>query len=498
MYDAVAGAAVRYMIVYHSQNLLRCVGGVAAVVVGCAGPASGHGGAEQKHEHGHELVHGCWGDAHGRLEGGRFLVPVGAVPVDGAARSEHRSRGVGDNRVDLVIVGDGYTASELGQYRADAAQIAADFFRYEPFVTYQPYFRVTIVDVVSAESGVDNDPVPGISRDTAMDMAFWCSGVERLLCVNVSKAWSFASGGAADVDQILAIANSTKYGGAGYPSSNVGTVSGRNASAVEIAIHEMGHSLGKLADEYTYGGPANYNGPEPAEANLTIRDVETMISWRRKWYQWLGMSMPGFDGVIWAYEGGGYSETGINRPSPNSMMRSLNRPFNLPGAEALIKEFYREVSPIDWAAETGTAFGRGQTIMIEPMRPAGGHALTVRWYLDGSLVAEGTESLDLSMFALGEEEHSVEVVVVDETPWVIDEAIRASFLTASRVYRVIGCPVSGDLTGDGVLDLTDITAFVEAFVAGEAPADLAPPIGVYDLADVAAFVDAFVSGCVGI
>lgn len=483
------------MVGKQTRNLFRWGGGVALGIACCAGPASGHPGAAGKHEHGHELVHGCWGDAQGRLEGGRFLVPVGAVPVDAAALSGQRARGFGDNRVDLVIVGDGYTASEMGLYHQDAARIAADFFRYEPFVTYEPYFRVTIVDVVSAESGVDNDPTPGILRNTAMDMAFWCSGIERLLCVNVSKAWSFASAGAADVDQILAIANSTKYGGAGYPSSNVGTVSGRNAAAVEVAIHEMGHSLGKLADEYTYGGPAHYNGPEPAEANLTIRDVETMITWRRKWYQWLGMSMPGFDGVIWTYEGGGYSETGINRPSPNSMMRSLSRPFNLPSAEALIKEIYREVSPIDWAPESGTVFGHGQTITIGAMRPAGGHALTVRWYLDGSLIAEGSESLDLSTLALGEGEHFVEVVVVDETPWVIDDAIRGAFLTASRVYSVIGCPVSADLTGDGVLDLADITAFIGAFVAGEAPADLAPPIGVFDLADVAAFVDAFVSGC---
>lgn len=55
------------------------------------------------------------------------------------------------------------------------------------------------------------------------------------------------------------------------------------------------------------------------------------------------------------------------------------------------------------------------------------------------------------------------------------------------------CPA--DLTGDGVLDLTDISAFVSAFVSQSPPADLAEPFGIYDLDDVSAFVASFTSGC---
>jgi endonuclease/exonuclease/phosphatase family metal-dependent hydrolase len=57
------------------------------------------------------------------------------------------------------------------------------------------------------------------------------------------------------------------------------------------------------------------------------------------------------------------------------------------------------------------------------------------------------------------------------------------------------CPA--DLNGDGLLDLSDLNAFVAAFTNQQPPADLAPPAGVYDLADLNAFVAFFVAGCPG-
>jgi hypothetical protein len=47
----------------------------------------------------------------------------------------------------------------------------------------------------------------------------------------------------------------------------------------------------------------------------------------------------------------------------------------------------------------------------------------------------------------------------------------------------------------GVLDLSDIGAFVTAFLAGDPAADIAPPAGVLDLADLTAFIGAFTAGC---
>ncbi|MBZ0171845.1 MAG: M64 family metallopeptidase [Phycisphaerales bacterium] len=471
---------------------------VAAAISLLACPALASGQAQQHHLDATELAHGCWGDEQGHLSGGRFLVPS-LSDAQREAFQGVQTRGGPDNRIDLVIVGDGYTANEMAQFHLDADTIAVDFFSYEPFITYRPYFRVTKVEVVSNESGVDNDPSPGISRDTAMDMQFWCGGTERLLCVNIGKAWTFAAGGGSpDVDQILAIANSSKYGGAGYSSANVGTASGQNAASVEVAIHEMGHSLGDLADEYTYGGATSWPGGEPGSVNLSIYNSVQQVSLGTKWHLWMGESVAGFDNPVNTYEGGGYSEFGVYRPSNNSMMRSLYRPFNLPGAEKLIQEFYREVSPLDQAPANGAGFGPADTISIVPMQPAG-HNLTIEWSVDGGVVpaAAGSWDLDLGSLGLGGGAHTVQLRVVDDTPWVVDPGIRETFLTETRTYTVsaAGCGSVADINGDGLLDLTDIGLFVAAFISNDPDADLADPIGVWDLADLSAFISAFLDGC---
>ncbi len=47
----------------------------------------------------------------------------------------------------------------------------------------------------------------------------------------------------------------------------------------------------------------------------------------------------------------------------------------------------------------------------------------------------------------------------------------------------------------GVLDFSDVTAFLAAFSAGSGEADLAEPFGVFDFSDVTAFLGAFGAGC---
>ncbi|MHC4430065.1 MAG: M64 family metallopeptidase, partial [Planctomycetota bacterium] len=246
----------------------------------------------------HEKVFYDAPDDQGRLRGGYLYLPIpeSLPPLEsGGPVVTILDNGPPEDRIDFVYVGDGYLETELGLYAVHAQNELDDLLGQEPFFTYRNYFNAHLVDVVSNESGVDNDPVPGIERDTALDMGFWCSGIERLLCVNVSKAYQHANL-APGVDQVVAVANSTKYGGAGYTTSDLATFSGGNASAAEIAIHELGHSLGDLADEYDYGDGAVYNGPEPDDPNVSILDHDAMAQAGTKWAVWLGDPGVGFDG----------------------------------------------------------------------------------------------------------------------------------------------------------------------------------------------------------
>src|SRR5262245_43472725 len=81
-----------------------------------------------------------------------------------------RNNGNSGNRADVVILGDGYTARELGKYATDVESFVAALFAQDPFREYQRYFNVHRVDVTSGESGADHpEGNPPLFRNTALD-----------------------------------------------------------------------------------------------------------------------------------------------------------------------------------------------------------------------------------------------------------------------------------------------------------------------------------------
>ncbi|WP_309238942.1 M64 family metallopeptidase [Streptomyces lunaelactis] len=258
-----------------------------------------------------------------------------------------RNTGPSSERFDVTFVGDGYTASEQDLQRRHAEEQWKGIAESEPWNKYRDWTNVWLVPVVSKDSGVDNDPARGTNRDTALDMGFFCDGrTERLLCspdyTNV-KAKSFASK-APGADAIIAMANSNKYGGAG--GAGVATVSGGNAQANEVLQHELGHSVGRLADEY-YTPRTTYSGDEPTAPNVTKDPTG------RKWASYLGRPTPD-GGVIGAYEGGHQYERGIYRPSKDSMMRNIGKPFNLVSLDAMDRAIRSKIiRPAAPGADTG-------------------------------------------------------------------------------------------------------------------------------------------------
>ena len=344
-----------------------------------------------------------------------------------------------DNRINLVIVGDGFTDQELPDYASQVTEAMDKFFQEAPFDSYANYFNVYRVDVVSNESGVDNDPTDGIERDTALDSGFFCSGLERLLCVDTFKA-SSAAESAPDVDQILVLANSEKYGGAGYPSANLGTFSSRNQSSVEIALHEFGHSFGDLADEYYYTGDT-YQGTEPSIANVSTYSYNTMLDGNHKWHLWFNTS--GVD----TYEGGFYNEFGIYRPTENSKMRSLGQPFDVVNIEQLIYHIYRLVSPIDSHTASGSQ-PFGTVLSITTPEPIS-HSLTIEWWVNGSQSSITGTAFDTSVLEPGSV-YQIAVKVVDNSVDVIDSSIRDTWMTQEVIWDI-----GQDQDGDGIVDGTD-------------------------------------------
>ena len=112
-----------------------------------------------------------------------LVVAASAEPV-----TTIRNNGDSDRRVDLVIMGDGYTAAELERTssRTTVEAFVQSMFQQEPFLEDRAYFNVHRVDVASNDSGVDH-PELGVFRDTALDSFYFCGAIQRLICVNSTK-----------------------------------------------------------------------------------------------------------------------------------------------------------------------------------------------------------------------------------------------------------------------------------------------------------------------
>lgn len=317
------------------------------------------------------------------------------------------------NRIDAVFLGDGYTAAELDTaYVAHIDAMLDHLFRdgEDPFPRYESFFNVYRVNTASLESGADVPPL-GIYRQTAFDARYYWDGTtERLLYVDEGKVYSELDTAFAGLpfssELTLVTVNSSRYGGGG---GSFAVYAGGNGNAPEVALHELGHSFGKLADEYG-GNTGVYTGVEPAAVNVTkSASVE-------KWSHWLGYSEPGV-GAIGAYEGAGYYDQGLYRPSLSSKMRSLSKPFDAVSREQLILEMYALVDPLDgWLSNAQAVTAPHPTLWVDTIDP---DVIDVEWYVDGIQVPEASgESFAPADFGVVPGTYQVTARGIDNTDWV--------------------------------------------------------------------------------
>ncbi|WP_107426226.1 M64 family metallopeptidase, partial [Streptomyces milbemycinicus] len=342
------------------------------------------------------------------------------------------------DKLDVVFIGDGYTSAQQGDFHADLRSKWEQMSAVEPYASYKELFNVWSVDAVSNQSGVSGDPGKDVVKDTALKSYFWCDDIERLLCVDTAKVESYAAK-APDADLVVVLSNSTKYGGAGYTlTSQVGydgiaTASSDHADSDQVAVHETGHSLGKLADEYFYDDYGTYTGAEPGESNATKLTAAQMTSQQKKWYRWIGQTSPD-GGTVGAYEGGRYYPKGINRPTENSIMRTLGREFSSPGREAMIAGFYQHASVLASTTGTSTAVKRDATIKVT--FPA---SASITWSVDGTEVTAARGKSSVTPASLGitadGSAHTITAKATDNTKAVKDPALQKK-LTASRTWKV--------------------------------------------------------------
>jgi IgA Peptidase M64 len=368
-------------------------------------------------------------------------------------------------RLNLIVLGDGYQWDQQSIFRADVDRNLSVMWATEPFRTYRNYMNVYAVELASIDFGTRCDPdsrvrhADGTIRDTGVfEVGTTPGGTHGVNTKNTALRLQYGGGctdplargttygptpadcNAADLAkyypagatyacesgnqahnriianyvapvlgipansqnlQTLAVFNTFTYGGIGGTQA---TTSGGSPQGPLISLHEIGHSLGSLADEYPYSSrdvvKNCYTGGEPGSFHHTIMSAAQMLASQTKWWRWLGEeSISG--GTIGTHEGGGTFPCGQRRPSEHSMMRWIGFDFDQVGLEHMVARVtgMRNAGSMNVAnTPTTGAVARDSVLWVETGHPRF-HELNVTWRTGGStgpVIATGnSRNLDL-------------------------------------------------------------------------------------------------------
>ena len=183
-------------------------------------------------------------------------------------------------RVDVVILGDGYTDAESAKFEADAKRLTEYMFSVEPFKSRASDFNVRAINPPASLSG-SNRPSNGTFRHSPSGTTFDAFRSERYIL-------AFDNPGMRNLIQhvpyefVFILANSETYGGGGIYGLYA-TVAVGSGWANYVFVHEFGHHFAALADEY-YTSDAVYEETEqrnePWEPNVTAMHDPDKLKWK--------------------------------------------------------------------------------------------------------------------------------------------------------------------------------------------------------------------------
>ena len=208
-----------------------------------------------------------------------FVNPAPPEPSPGALIAFERN-GDPATKVDLLLLGDGYTAAERKKFETDSRRLLAVLFATSPFKERRTDFNVWGLVPAAKESGISR-PSTGIYRSNPVSSTFDAFGSERYILAFDNKAFRrHASYAPYDVVEI--VVNARTYGGGGIYGL-YSTVAADSAEAPYVFVHEFGHHFAALADEY-YTSPVAYlpstKREEPWEPNVTALLDPASLKWK--------------------------------------------------------------------------------------------------------------------------------------------------------------------------------------------------------------------------
>jgi hypothetical protein len=188
-------------------------------------------------------------------------------------------------KVDLLVIGEGYTEAEMPKLHRDVERLVGRLFATEPFKSRKSDFNVRVLELPAMKSGVHR-PRTRDDRRSVTGVEYNIFDSERYVLTLDNKALRDAAS-SAPYDFLEILVNEKQYGGGGIFNDQA-TAAVDTGFAEYVFVHEFGHHFAGLGDEYYTSDVAYATGgnehPEPWEPNLTANGAHP---------KWMEMVTPG-------------------------------------------------------------------------------------------------------------------------------------------------------------------------------------------------------------
>jgi hypothetical protein len=188
-------------------------------------------------------------------------------------------------KVDLLVIGEGYTADEMPKLRRDVERLVGKLFATEPFRSRKNDFNVRVLELPAEQSGVHR-PRTRDDRRSVTGVQYNIFDSERYILTLDNKAMRDAAS-SAPYDFLEILVNEKQYGGGGIYNDQA-TSSVDSAFSEYVFVHEFGHHFAALGDEYYTSDVAYETGGtdhrEPWEPNVTANGAHP---------KWMDLVTPG-------------------------------------------------------------------------------------------------------------------------------------------------------------------------------------------------------------
>jgi hypothetical protein len=344
-----------------------------------------------------------------------------------------------------VITGDGFTADQQQDLVRAAIAMSKGVTDAPELSRHTSILNIHVLTAVSRDSGVDTGT--SHTRRTAFDATLSCTGIERIACVNWDKVHVALIAARMPFDEVAVVLNTDTYAGS---SSASGLIVSRHPKASAITLHEMGHLLAGLGDEYVDEALAGDVGGKYREgmfANVTTLRDPASIPWRHWFTDPSRIPVAAGEAGVGCFEGAYYSASGFFRPKLNSIMKSLDGELGEVNAEAWLRSLYRAVPPLSAAYPARHAVGApaGADLDFEIVSPWPRELMTVRWFVDGVEMAQSADPYR-QVFRSDGGAHDIRVTIEDTSGRI--RAPAANEQRGAYSWRVSGTARNETLKAD--------------------------------------------------